>query len=145
MAEAKNSRTNDEVPVEVPPERRSQRVLITAPVMEPALENTTRTANKIRDDLGIQAHRYLLARPKGTADSCAGVSLEGETVENVRVALLRALARTHAAPGRIDVLEKTTRRMLCWAEDGALFAPDGSGEISPDDVVHAERRLLAAP
>ncbi|MDB4936158.1 MAG: hypothetical protein JWP87_3130 [Labilithrix sp.] len=122
--------------VDVPPERPSERSLLSSTVLEPGLEQTSRTANKIREELGLEAHRYVLVRADG--------SRPDEIVENVRVAVLRAMKRTHDDPGRIEVREKATRRLLCWADGGALYALDQRGEVSADDVVHAERRLLAS-
>lgn len=141
MAETKRARapTSEtklvDRPSEVPADRPSQRVLIRPTVMEPALENTTRTANKIRDDLGLATHRYALV--------CLDGRRPDEIVENVRVALLRAVARTHDTDLRMEVLETSSRRRLCYATDGGLFAPDdATRELTADAIVQAERRLL---
>jgi hypothetical protein len=123
---------------ELPQERPSERSLLTSTIMEPALENTSRTVNKIRDELGLESHRYLLATDNGD-----GSRETEEIVENVRVALLRAMARTQETNGRIEVFEKDSRRLLCWAERGMLFGADGLGEISADMIVQGERRKYA--
>jgi hypothetical protein len=44
----------------------------------------------------------------------------------------------------MEVREQATRRLLCWAEAGALYTLQETGEASADDVVHAERRFLAS-
>jgi hypothetical protein len=134
MAQAKETERASSEP---PQERPSQRNLLTSGIMEPALENTSRTLNKIRDDLGLAAHRYVLASADGTGGE--------EVVENVRIAVLRAMARTLETETRLEVREKTSRRLLCWAERGMLFGTDGFGEISADLIVHAERRMYTAP
>jgi hypothetical protein len=120
----------------VPQERPSERSLLSSTVLEPGLEHTSRTANKIREDLGLEAHRYVLLRADG--------SRPDELVENVRIAVLRAMKRTYESPGRMEVREQATRRLLCWAEAGALYTLQETGEASADDVVHAERRFLAS-
>jgi hypothetical protein len=122
--------------VELPQERPSERSLLSSTVLEPGLEQTSRTANKIREELGLEAHRYLLVR--------ADASRPEELVENVRIAVLRAMKRTHDVPGRVEVREQSTRRLLCWSEAGALYTLDERGAASADDVVHAERRLIAS-
>lgn len=135
MAEAKSTRSSHATVPQVPAERPSHSSLLTASVMAPALENTTRTANKIREELGLATHRYLLVT--------AGSSGAEDLVENVRIAVLRAMARTHETALRVEVREHSTRRLLCWAEGGVLFDAESVEELSPDQIVRRERRLLA--
>lgn len=121
----------------VPEERPSGRIVMTPEAMEPVLENTSRTANKIREELGIAPRRYDLV----AVDAYDRV-LASEILENVRVAVLQALARSvrHAALS-FRVLEASTKRLLCWAFEGRLYVPDHAGEATADEVVRAERRV----
>lgn len=130
MPEIKDPRSRS---TEVPPERPSQRSVLAATVLEPGLESTSRTANKIREGLGLAAHRYVLLRSDGGRE---------EVIENVRIALLRALATTREAMVRIEIREKATRHLLCWAVAGSLRTDDEPDGVTPDAVVHAERRRL---
>lgn len=119
--------------VEEPPERPSRRSILAATVLEPGLEHTSRTANRIREEIGIAAHRYVLVLADGSV---------AELVENVRIAVLRAITRAQESHGRVEVRETTTRHLLCWAERGTLYAVGGASASTPDAVVHAERRRL---
>jgi hypothetical protein len=132
MAHAKPTADPQSEPAE---DRPSHSRVLTAQIMEPALENTSRSVNKIRDDLGLETHRYVLTASHGDRPE--------EVVENVRIALLRAIAQTLETDERVEVREKASRRLLCWAEGGMLFGADGLGEISADTVVYAERRMYS--
>ena len=135
MAHAKPTGDPHCEPFEPPEDRPSHTRMLTATIMEPALENTTRSVNKIRDELGLETHRYVLITSHGARPE--------EVVENVRIAVLRAIAQTLASDGHVEVREKTSRRLLCWAQHGALFGPDGLTGITADTVVHAERRMYS--
>ncbi len=120
----------------VPSERPSTKVLLTPESMEPVLEHTSRTANKIREELGIAPRRYDLV----AVDAYDRV-LASEVLENIRVAVLQALARSvrHSALS-FRVLEASSKRVLCWAAHGKLYVPDHVGEATADEVVRSERR-----
>jgi hypothetical protein len=104
--------------------------------MEPVIEESSRTANKIREELGIAPRRYDLV----AVDAYDRV-LASELLENVRVAVLQALARSvrHGALS-FRVLEASTKRVLCWASAGRLYTPDHPGEATADEIVRSERR-----
>lgn len=121
-------------------ERPSARIVMTPEAMEPVIEESSRTANKIREDLGLPARRYDLVM----VDVYERV-LSTEVLENVRVAVLQAVARSaRDGSASFNVLEAATKRLLCWAVAGHLYVPERAGEASADEVVSAERRASRA-
>lgn len=121
---------------ERPDERPSGRIVMTPEAMEPVIEESSRTANKIREELGLAPRRYDLVM----VDVYDRV-LSTEVLENVRVAVLQALARSaRDGAASFSVLDATTKRLLCWAVAGHLYVPEHAGEASADEVVSAERR-----
>src|SRR5512144_2530818 len=114
-------------------DRPSSRIALEA--MEPVLEETSRTANRIREELGLPTRRYELY-----GIDAAEIVMSSELLENVRVAVLHAIARPEGDPSlSFQVCDSGSMRLVCWAVAGNLYAPETARQATVEDVVRAER------